>query len=161
MTTILIPVTITCMMSFRSSQCRHLYKPYISYHNNISYCSELKFLGMNINEKLKWHIHICSLCASLGKVYYIIKSLKDVMSFNMIWTIYYAYFESCMKYGIIFWGRDRDSAKVFHIQKKVIHFISGVYTCDSCRHYFMEYKFVCAFLNLYHLCKVFYFVQVI
>jgi hypothetical protein len=25
--------------------------------------------------------------------------------------------------------------------------------------YFMEYKLVCAFLNLYHLCKVFYFVK--
>jgi len=49
---------------------------------------------MNITENLKWHIHICSLCASMSKVYYIIKSLKDVMSINMIRTIYYAYFES-------------------------------------------------------------------
>jgi len=41
------------------------------------------------------------------------------MSFHMIQTIYYAYFELRMKYGIIFWGRDRDNVKVFHIQKEV------------------------------------------
>jgi hypothetical protein len=40
---------------------------------------------------------------------------------------------------VIFWGRDKDGVKVFHIQEKVIHFISGVNTCDSCRHYVMEY----------------------
>jgi hypothetical protein len=124
--TILTPLTITCMMSFHSSQCRQ--------------CSEFKFLGMNITAHLKWYIHIWSLCASLSKVYYIIKSFKDVMSFHMIWTIYYAYFESQMKYGIIFWGRGRDSAKVFQIQKKVICLISVVNTCDSCRHTIMEYR---------------------
>jgi len=104
-------------MSFHFRPCRLLYKLHISYHNNISYCSE--FLGMNITENLKWHIHISSLCASLSKVYYIIKSLKDVMSFNMIWTIYYAYFELWMKYSIIFWGRDRDSVKVLIYRKKL------------------------------------------
>jgi len=54
------------------------------YTYEISYCSELKFLAMNITDNLRWHTHICSLCASLNKIYYIIKSLKDVMSFQMI-----------------------------------------------------------------------------
>ena len=65
----------------------------------ISYCSELKFLAMNITDNLCWHINTCSLCASLNKIYYIIKSLKDVMSFQMIQMIYYAYFQSRMRYG--------------------------------------------------------------
>jgi len=95
---------------------------------------------MNNTENLNCHIHLRFLCASLSKFYYIIKSLKDVMSFQMIRMIYYAYFQSRMKYGIIFWGRDWDSVKVFHVQRRVIRLISGVKTRDPCRHIFMEYR---------------------
>ena len=45
-----------------------------------------------------------------------------------------------MKYGIIFWGRDRESVKAFHIQKKVIQLISGINTHDSCGLVFMDYR---------------------
>jgi hypothetical protein len=55
-------------------------------------------------------------------------------------TIYHASFQSRMKYGIIFWGRDRDSVKVFRMQKKVIQLIFGIMSCESCRHIFMDYK---------------------
>jgi hypothetical protein len=55
----------TCVMSLHSSQCRHPHKPYIFYNNNdISYGSELKFLGMNVTENLNWHIHILFVCQS-------------------------------------------------------------------------------------------------
>jgi len=96
----------TCVMSLHSSQCRHPYKPCIcccccsnsssssSNNNNniISCCSEFKFLGMNVTENLDWHIHVQSLCGSLGKIYYIIKSLKD-MRFHTVQMIYFAYFQ--------------------------------------------------------------------
>jgi hypothetical protein len=36
---------------------------------------------MNIAENLNWRVHICCLFASLSYGYYIIKSLKVVMSF--------------------------------------------------------------------------------
>jgi hypothetical protein len=44
-----------------------------------------------------------------------------------------------MKYGLIFWGRDRESVKAFCIQKKFILLISSVKPHDSCIHIFMEY----------------------
>jgi hypothetical protein len=99
----------------------------------------IKTLSMNNTENLKCHIHLHFLCASLSKVYYIIKSLKDVMSFQLILTICYAYLQSRMKYCIIFWGTERDSVNVFHVQRRIIRLISGVKTCDPCRHIFMEY----------------------
>jgi len=68
---------------------------------------------MNITDNLQWHTHVCSLCASLNKIYYIIKSLKDVTSFQIIQMICYACFQSQMRYGgevgIVKWGRGRDS----------------------------------------------------
>jgi hypothetical protein len=60
----------------------------------ISYKSFLKFLGINIIETLNWHAHINSLCSCLIKVYFVIKMLKDAMSFHMIKSIYCAYFQS-------------------------------------------------------------------
>jgi hypothetical protein len=72
-------------MSSQSSECKHPYKPHISYNNHgTSYCLGIKFLGMNITENLNWPIHVHSLFASLSGVYYITKSLKDVMSLHMI-----------------------------------------------------------------------------
>jgi hypothetical protein len=56
--------------------------------------SEITFLGIYITENLRWQIHIRSPCHSLNKAYCIIKSLKDVLSINMQWNIYFAYFQS-------------------------------------------------------------------
>ena len=91
---------------------------------------------MNVTKKLNWHIHICSLCAILSKVYYII----NVMNFHMIENIYYAYFQSQMKHGIIFWGKDGNTVIFFCIQKKVIQLIFGLNTCNFCKHIFMDYR---------------------
>jgi hypothetical protein len=40
-----------------------------------------------------------------------------------------------MKYGIIFWGKDRDNEKIC-VRKRVIQLISGVKTHEPCRHIF-------------------------
>jgi len=37
---------------------------------------------MNVTENLNWRVHVRSLCASLGKIYYIIKSLKDEILYS-------------------------------------------------------------------------------
>jgi hypothetical protein len=38
----------------------------------------------------------------------------------VLWNIYFAYFHSRLKYGIILWGGRRESIKILRIQKKVI-----------------------------------------
>jgi hypothetical protein len=45
-----------------------------------------------------------------------------------------------MKYGIVFWGTDCDSIKVFHMQKKVIRLIAGVKKYETCRLIFKDSK---------------------
>jgi IS1 family transposase len=51
----------------------------------------------------------------------------------MLKSIYYAYFHSLMKYGIIFWGNSTDSKKVFTLQKKIVRIMLGVKPQNSCR----------------------------
>ena len=40
------------------------------------------------------------------------------MGTKMLCGIYFAYFQSKLKYGIMFWSADGKSAKIFHLQKK-------------------------------------------
>jgi hypothetical protein len=41
------------------------------------------------------------------------KCLNDVISVDVIKTIYFAYFQSRTKYGIMFWVTDSYSKKIF------------------------------------------------
>jgi hypothetical protein len=138
---LILSIRKLCALSFHPRQQEVVCKPSIFYNGaEISYKSRVKFLGINITESLNWHTHINSLCSTLSKVYFIIKTLKDAMSYHMITSIYYAYFQSRLKYGIIFWGSVKDSLKVFLIQKKVMRLIAGVNKQVSCRGIFSEFK---------------------
>jgi hypothetical protein len=39
--------------------------------------------------------------------------------------IYFAYFHSVLKYGIMFWGHHTDGIRVFRLQKKVVRIMAG------------------------------------
>jgi hypothetical protein len=70
-------------------------KPSIFYNGaEIPYKLDVKFLGINITENFIWHIHVKSVCSSLSKAYFIIKMLKEAISYNMIRSIYHSYFQS-------------------------------------------------------------------
>jgi hypothetical protein len=58
----------------------------------------------------------------------------------MIRIIYFSLFESCLRNGIIFWGRDRDSNSIFKLQKQVLRVIYGVSSLTSCRQIFKDYN---------------------
>jgi len=68
--------------------------------------AEVGFLGIYITENLKLNVYVYSLCSSLSKVSYIIKLLQAVLSPYVLRSIYFVYFQSFLRYGIIFWVRD-------------------------------------------------------
>jgi hypothetical protein len=118
-------------------------KPVITFKNtDITYTSQFKFLDVNITNNLKWSSHIQSLCLQLNKVYYIIKSLKDVVSSYILRNIYFAKFQSLVSYGLIFWGGEGESNKVLKIQKRILHLMKGVNSRTSCRRIFKELEFL-------------------
>jgi hypothetical protein len=109
----------SCALSFHPRQRKIVCKPIILYNGaEIPYKLDVKFLGINKTENLIWHTHIKSVCSSLSRTYFIIKTLKEAMSYNMIRSVYYSYFQSGLKYGIILGGSANDSIKVFLIQKR-------------------------------------------
>ena len=44
----------------------------------------MKFLGIHITETLKWNAHVQSLASKLSTVSFMIKSLKEILSTNII-----------------------------------------------------------------------------
>ena len=67
-----------------------------------------------------------------------IKYLRNATNTQMLWSIYFAYFQSKLRYGIIFWGREGKTVQIFRIQKKVIRLIVGAKKCESCKPLFRE-----------------------
>jgi len=68
---------------------------------DIAFKLKVMFLGIYITENLKWNVHVLSLCSSLSKVPYIIKSVKAVLSPYMLRSFCFAYFQSQSRYGRI------------------------------------------------------------
>ena len=125
---LIVNTTKTVAMTFHLCQSKPPYKPCIVIQNTeIAYKTEVKFLGMHITENLNWQTHIYYLCRSLSKDYYRIKSLKNTLSNHMLQNIYFAYFQSRLRYGIIFLGRFKRKYKdIAYSKKKVIRLITGL-----------------------------------
>jgi hypothetical protein len=94
-------------MLFYNRQSSFLVKPQVTFIKmNLDYISKTKFLGIHITETLKWNFHMQSLASKLSNVSFMIKSLKEVLSPNIIRKIYFTKFQSLLRFGIFFWGGD-------------------------------------------------------
>jgi hypothetical protein len=52
--------------------------------------------------------------------------------------VYFAYFHSVIKYGIIFWWNSTDADQVFILQRRIIRITAGVGPRSSCRGLFKK-----------------------
>jgi hypothetical protein len=93
---------------------------------------------MYVSEHMDWNTHITFLSLKLRKVCYMIKSLRDVTSPQVIKSSYFAYCHSQLKYGLVFWGGDSKSNTIFKLQKRVVRIISGVSRLSSWRQLFKD-----------------------
>jgi hypothetical protein len=138
---LLINTEKTIAVSFHTKQNRNPLTPQVTFNNmDIGYKSELKFLGIYITGNLNWNVQIRYLSQKLSKVYYIIKSQKQVMSPHIIRSIYHANLQSLLRYGIIFWGGDNESINIFELQKRILEIMSDVSKHTSCIGIFKDYS---------------------
>ena len=100
---------------------------------NLPVSENTKFLGLYINENLDWNFHISKLLKKLGSVCYGIRVVSRYMNEQVLKIMYYANFESILKYGIIFWGRDSSIQNTFVVQKRLLRIIKKMEFNQSCR----------------------------
>jgi hypothetical protein len=74
----------------------------------------------------------------LSTACYIIINAETYMSASSLNVIYYAFFNSAMSYGIIFWGSSLHSSIIFRIQKKAISIMEGCGNRVSYRNLFKK-----------------------
>jgi hypothetical protein len=78
------------------------------------------------------------------------KALMNTVSNYMLWSIYFAHFQSEMRYGIVVWGGLRGSIKILRLQKKVVRMMIGLKMCEQCRQKFKELR-ILTVISLYVL----------
>ena len=74
-------------------------------HNIIEKTDSLKYLGVNIDDKLSWKNHIDILSTKLSKICGIIYKLRHYVPLSSLKSVYYSLFHSHLQYSLLNWGR--------------------------------------------------------
>jgi len=69
----------------------------------------------------------------LNKACYAIRAIKPLVSHKVLISIYYSYFHSVLKYGVMFWGSSAICGDIFKVQKRAIRIITNKCRRESCR----------------------------
>lgn len=64
----------------------------------------IKYLGVIIDKNLKWKEQICQVVKKIRKLIYIFLRIRNFLSLNNLYLIYYALVQSNLQYAIISWG---------------------------------------------------------
>lgn len=99
-----------------------------------------KFLGVQISENLNWKTHIQKLMATLSSACYALRCMRNKINTAALKTVYFAYFHSAMKYGILLWGNSTNAKKIFVMQKKALRIVCQKKSRDSCRPLFKNLR---------------------
>jgi hypothetical protein len=138
---LIINIDKTKAMLFQLNKNGILAGPNITFNDaGINYTLQFRFLGINITSDLKLSTYIQPLCLNLSKVCYIIKALRNELSFGILRNIYFAKFQSLVRYSIILWGGEKESSKVLNMQKRALHIMKGLNSRKSCRPIFKELR---------------------
>jgi hypothetical protein len=108
------------------------------------------FLGVIIDEYLRWDKHVDYLCKKLCSVIFAIRELRHESDVKCLKTLYFANFHSIFKYGIICYGNSIDADRIFKLQKKVVRIMCFAKRDDHCKPLFQKLN-ILTFTSLYVL----------
>jgi len=90
----------------------------------ITSASEIKFLGLTIDDTLSWKQHIEQVLNKICTACYALGNITRIVPIDKLRVIYFAHIHSIIRYGIIFWGSSSYANKESIIQKKIIRIIT-------------------------------------
>lgn len=70
----------------------------------INKVASVKYLGITMDQHMRWDLHIINLCQKLRKTIYIFKKLRDILIKTLLYSFYFALVQSLLSYGVIGWG---------------------------------------------------------
>ena len=106
---------------------------------SVQQVSEVKFLGIHLDQKLRWDIQTSHICRKTASTAYLFRRLSCLLSVDVVLMIYNAYCYPHLSYGILCWGTCSSASRVLVAQKRVIRTIAGVSREHPCRELFQTY----------------------
>ena len=93
----------------------------------IKHVTVTQFLGIYIDENLKWTEHIKHVKSKLASSLYAMRSTKHTLTENHLKTLYFSLFQSYLEYGISIWGGANETVikPLKIVQKKAIRIVSN------------------------------------
>ena len=79
--------------------------------------SQTKFLGMWLDENLKWNTHIQKLTLKLTRNRNLLRYNQNLMPTNTKKLVYHAHISSHIQYGILLWGNNATEEQINKLQK--------------------------------------------
>ena len=92
------------------------------YENSIKRVKSVKYLGMCIDEELKWDEHVNNLCSTLSRNFSMFYSIRSLLTDDLKRQLYFSMVYSRILYGIVLYGVCRNTLlnKVQVIQNKLL-----------------------------------------
>ena len=110
----------TVAVSFHHSQNNKAEYPSINLGSKpITYTNSTKFLGLWIDQNLKWSNHIQVLANKLGKICFALRIVSQSLRLDSVQALYFAYFHSSITYGIIFWGNSHNAIQILNYKRRL------------------------------------------
>jgi hypothetical protein len=105
-------------------------------NNSITPVTDIKFLGIYLQDSINWSCHIEYIIPKLSSACYVMRSVKPIMPINTLKTVYFSHFNAIIPYGLPFWGNSPHSTKIFKMQKRIVRIMMGYRNRVSCRSLF-------------------------
>lgn len=104
----------------------------------IQECKSVKLLGITIDDKLTWSIHVAQISGKLSSTIFLLRQLRKIVNFATLKTVYFSLFHSQISYGVILWGGSSAAIDIFRIQKKAVRIIANLEFRAHCKPYFIK-----------------------
>lgn len=113
----------------------------VSFSNNnftLKTSQSASFLGVVVDSRLDWRLHIAGLLNVMSSYCYALKILSQNVNSAAAVVAYHAHIHSRLRYGIVLWGNASDVSDVVIMQKRCLRNIFGMRKTDSCRNLFKK-----------------------
>uniref|UniRef100_A0A1B6LBV2 Reverse transcriptase domain-containing protein n=2 Tax=Graphocephala atropunctata TaxID=36148 RepID=A0A1B6LBV2_9HEMI len=111
-------------------------------------CTTVKFLGIHIDDNLTWNSHIEFISKRLCRVIFLLRRILYCVPEDYVRSLYFAFFQSIIKYGLVIWGNSSNIKDILILQKKAIRVMSKVEPLEHCKPLFIKLK-IQTVINLY------------
>ena len=96
-------------------------------NQHIKRTSQIKFLGIMVDENLTFNEHVNDICNKLKRLFHIFYNIRDYLSKENIKTIYYALIYSRIKYGLSVYGQASNTKmkRIQTLQNQLLKVLAG------------------------------------